>query len=120
MLIPFKLEQPPLDTNFLQKLLKKENKIAILTNFGINDNKREFPYSKYTLKIQIPNDNGGFGYEYIVSNFSFESLCESENIVLPCAISQEYDSQQVIMNNKHSLISDWLKFEQEYLPADAV
>ena len=119
-LIPFKLEKPPLNTNYLQYLLKKENKIAVLTNIGINANQKEFSNSKYTLKIQIPNDGGGFGYEYVVSNPSFEQLITDGEIVLPCAISQMYDSQQVIVNNEHLLIDDWLEFEKEYLPADCM
>ena len=114
-LVPMYDELPPEPANELTRLYEEDGKLSVLSHIGLNAHKKQFPRSKYTLKIQIPNDDEGFSYNLLASDRHIEKQLENDEPLVGCAIYRE-DNGLLSYNPDHELATQWKEFQEEYEP----
>ena len=109
-LVPIKLEHPPHPFKYIPWLFSKEGKLSVVSYVGLNVHPGK---SKYTLRIQIPVDDG-FCPDYVASNKDIENLIKEGKFPIPCVLYRDL-SGRITPIEDHPLVDQWRNYEDNYL-----
>ena len=117
---PFKSLVPVYDdflpdpANLLTKLYAEDKILTVVSHIGLNPYEKEYPDSKYILKVQIPVDDG-FQYRLIASDKTIDCQIEDGKPLIDCVIYRE-STGVLSYNPDHELATKWKEFRRMYEP----